>query len=80
MNIVYEAVCANPLRLFLSLPTFNKIKRIIYSGDHKQLPPCIKSDEDKEALDEDEEEPMSGTWPTACFDVQCPTHSDAEEV
>lgn len=53
MNIVYEAVCANPLRLFLSLSTFYKIKRIICSGDHKQLPPYITSDEDKEALDED---------------------------
>ena len=40
-NIVDGAACSNPLELLLLPTSFDTIKRVVYGGDHKQLPPFL---------------------------------------
>ena len=81
MNIVDEAACANPLELLLPLASFDTIKRAIYGGDHKQLPPFLVSDEAKKLWAKTFfEELVIRNWPTTLLNVQYRTHSDAAEA
>lgn len=81
INVVDEAACANPLELLLPLATFNTIKRVVYGGDHKQLPPFLAS---PEAVGEWAttffQQLIERKWPYTLLNIQYRTHSDAAEA
>ena len=81
MNTVNEAGCANPLELLLPLATFDTVERVVYGGDHRQLPLFLVSEEAKKAWSKTLfEELKDRGWPTTMLDTQHRTHSDAAEA
>ena len=81
INIVDEAACANLLELLIPLATFNTIERVVYGGDHKQLPPFLISEEAIKLWTKTFfEELIKRKWPTTLLDVQYRCYSDAAEA